>query len=714
MTRYLLILIGIISILIQVILLREIIVLFNGIELVYILALSFWLLGSSLGVYLGRKAFIPSYRTIISFFILFIFLVSGIFLLLRGYKVFLDHIPGSYLEIGEQFYLIALTIFPTSIFTGLFYQWGTKIFISTGKSLRSAYGYESFGGVVGGLISTFAISFGIQTSHLFLFVILLIILSLLFLYGFRKISSAKVIFLIMSIIAIIYFAPEFNNVLSGWNHPYSVSEKDTPFGRLNLDKNSSQFSIFNNDAVVYNSESIIPEEVVQVGALFDSTRNNCLLLSDAGFDYQKELIRANYKQIIHVESNSDLVDLFYDYNINNPISSEDNYKLIIQDPRTFLRNSKRYNAIFLKFSSPLSVLTNRFYTKEFYSECAEHLRDNGILVFALVTSENILTDIQRNQIQTIHSTLSTAFNNIKILKGMSTIFIASKAELNFRRESIRRQSTNAFSTNKLVSEPYIEYIFNNDRTEEIGEITTKSIDIINSDLLPICFQYGNMNWLSKYFPSLINIESFLNIIKLSLKTYLIITLIWFSSFYTIRKSGHSRFSILAFSAGFIGAVEQGILVIHYQTIHGDLYQYIGLLLTVFMLGLVIGVVLFDKIINSFFHGNKFISGFAIIMLNIIFLLSLYYLFLSSFYSPLLIFLIVLFGSIFSSLLFSYSSFIKQIEDIKNVQPVLGADLLGGFGGYLSVSLLLIPFLGVLQTILLLIIFTISQFIVIHK
>ena len=71
---------GFVSILGQIVLLRELNIAFRGIELIYTFAFSAWLIGTALGVSLGKRNYIPSQNKII---ILFLFIGGYLLLNIR-------------------------------------------------------------------------------------------------------------------------------------------------------------------------------------------------------------------------------------------------------------------------------------------------------------------------------------------------------------------------------------------------------------------------------------------------------------------------------------------------------------------------------------------------------------------------------------------------------------------------------------------------------
>lgn len=149
-----LIVLGFYSILAQVIILRELNVAFYGVELIYIISIAFWLLGTAAGASYGRHSYIPGEKNIHLLLIL-----SGLFLLLdivfiRGIRNIFGGVEGGYLSFPIQISGLVIALIPVSFFAGLMFQWVAKKYVTGNKTLAKAYSVESIGGVIGGLSST--------------------------------------------------------------------------------------------------------------------------------------------------------------------------------------------------------------------------------------------------------------------------------------------------------------------------------------------------------------------------------------------------------------------------------------------------------------------------------------------------------------------------------------------------------------------------------
>ncbi len=130
----------------QVALLRELSVAFQGSELIYLLALGGWLLGSGLGALPGsRRGDSPSPTSIRTAFLVFAVLAPASAAGARVTRVLLDAVPGAYLPLDHQLLAMAAVLLPISMLSGMLFRITAQAWLGPGRSLARAYGFESLG-----------------------------------------------------------------------------------------------------------------------------------------------------------------------------------------------------------------------------------------------------------------------------------------------------------------------------------------------------------------------------------------------------------------------------------------------------------------------------------------------------------------------------------------------------------------------------------------
>ena len=697
---------GFVSILSQVVILRELNVAFYGIELIYTLALGIWLIGTAIGASIGRHSSLPQESGIKILFAIFaIVLFSDIFVI-RGIKIVLGAVPGAFLPFTAQIIGLFLALIPVSILTGLLFQWTAKQFIEKNETLAKAYSLESAGGITGGLASTLLLSAGLQN----LSIALVCSAAAIGISFYRPRENPALIkkypsFAVISLVLLsLIFSKEIDHWSLSWNYDSLLESLDTPYNRTTITSAGKQICVFEDGALSYETESVSSEEFVQLSTLQTEKLNRILVLGGGFQGIIYELLKLPAEKIDYVEINKKMIDFVQKYLPQEIRESMLNKKvgIIYEDPRKYLQSANMYNMILINMPEPTSAQTNRFYTKEFYGQCVGRLSGNGILAFKIHSAENLWTPSLQQRNESIYCALKSSFKNIIVLPGTDNIFIASNGTLSTNINDLIARFNSRKLITKLVTPQYINYIISNDRFNEIQNLLSRQSTPANSDLNPACYGYTISIWLSKFIPGLTASVYSFRVIAGSNKIFIIIctSVILIGLIIAGRKHYQLSRLVLVFGGGFVGMITETLLLILYQTKNGILYRDIGILLMMFMTGLSLGAGMVgrlfatQKIKRSRWIGPGLIA--AISTMNFV----LYLLTEADLLNGLLaIGIALLFDGIFVSGIFAFTSLYKVSNQLKQIKPLYSADLIGGSIGSIAASLVFIPVWGLLPSLL---------------
>ena len=690
--------IGLISILGQVVLLRELNVSFYGVELIYLLALGIWLFWTAIGAIIGRRISSPSPKHIAALFIVFGIIIPLDIVFIRSSRLIFSGIPGAYLTFFQQLIVVVISILPAGLLSGLLFQWTTKAYVTTGKTLAAAYALESAGGLLGGLFSTLFIMWGSQNCSIaFVCALVSVITPLVVLRIFRTWPMCWMALVLVYIF--LAFPLPLDNRMTMWNHPNLLESRDSPYGRITVTRQYNQISVFENDALSFETEGTDAEYFSHLAALQHQNPQEVLILGGGIEGIVREIAKYKPKKIDYVELNPVMLNMVKQYLPDDIRKSlgEQNVHIKFADPRQYLKKSGTYDLILVGMPEPASGQANRFYTREFFQQCSAKLKSGGILGFRLRTAENLWTRplIQRNA--SIYSALQSVFPQVLFLPGTVNVVTASSTPLPRMPEVMSRRLHDIKIATRLISPNYINYLFTNDRFFTINDLLRKEKSPPNTDIRPVCYQYAFVIWLSKFFPrfGLIDPASIMN--KGLFKAPLLLLCIGLPVIFLLcRLRPVLRRALLVASAGFLGMVMETILILYYQVKHGVLYQDIGLLLMSFMAGLTLGAMIVNKkmvrsVSNrtlSRWHGISMLIGFCILCAFTGMIVK------TSVWAGLveISFLLAATGFLVAAI-FAYAS-LYEIEDQKKViSSLYSADLIGGCLGSLLGSLILIPLAG---------------------
>jgi len=696
--KRILFIVGFISLLGQIVLLKELNAAYFGVELIYTIAIGFWLIGTAIGAAINRKNFTPDIKMVQFILLICSVLIPAEVIFIRGIRLISGEVAGAFLPIEKQLFFLFFALIPVSLLTGLAFQWSAKTFINLKNSLSSAYAIESAGGIFGGVLSTLIAMVGFSNLQAGL----LCGISVLIIYEFNKTGIFKnKIFWVQCFFSILFIlliteGGKIDLITASWNNPNIIKTVDTPYSRVSVSYNGGQYSIFEDDALCYETEAVSAEEFCGMALLAVQNPQKVLLLGGGYRGFAEEVLKLPNTVLDYVEYNKKMILTLVPY---LPFFKSDSafikrINLIYSDPRTYLSNSNKYDAILTGLPEPTSILSNRYYTEEFFRMCAQKLNTGGVLAFSLRSDENLWSPVLTKRNASIYKTLKSVFKDVVVLPGTINIFIASQHLINFNTETLIARFRERGTEGKVISPQYIKYLLQNDRYEKIKNLLNNKSAPVNRDNNPVSYQFTIAIWLSKFFPEFTGFREF-TYDKPAIGIYSILLiglLLIIRKFYSIKKYA------LIFIISMLGMLLEMVLLMKYQTTEGILFQNIGLLLTSFMAGLSAGAFF----INHYSHKKTPSKGLHYFILCLFILLTgiVLVLFNNSIAGFVPIMLLIFIDGFLVSAVFSVLSFSSKITQVQIVSPLYVADILGGCAGSLTAGLILIPMFGLTSVLLL--------------
>jgi spermidine synthase len=694
--------IGLISILGQVVLLRELNVASFGVELVYVLALGFWLLATALGALSGRSARTPGAGSLSIPLLLFAVLLPAALAFARGSRILLGGVPGAYLPPVEQFSTIAVALLPAGFLTGYLFRRAAGFFVSGDKTVATAYSIESAGGLAGGLLATLGLYWGLQNVALALICSLIAAAAAAVTEAGNKRRARALPAIVLCGIFLITLchAPALDRIMTRWNHPSLLESRDTPYGRITVTKLESQVSVFVNDALAFETEGTEAEHFAHLAALQHPRPERILILGGGIEGTVGELLKHGPRTIDYAELDPDMIGMVKANLSPDQQSSlgKPGVRIVAEDPRFFLQTSGRYDLILIGMPEPSSGQANRFYTLEFFRLCRDHLNPGGIVALRLPAAENRWTPQMTERVLSIHGALSRVFANVLIIPGETAVVTASADALSRDPQVFIDRLHNRRIESRLVSEPFIRYLLTNDLFSEVEQLVQMSKAPLNTDARPICYQFTALLWLSKFFPALtgLSFEEIENLVKEKRIWIGVAAGLLLLVFFIVRMRASWRRVLLVAVAGFAGMVLETVLILQYQTRQGVLYRDLGMLITAFMLGLTAGALTLAMAARheSPFRepGRKWGIGLVagLMLLGSLVILQAR---LGRFAGLAETAALLAAAGYLVAGIFAYASLRGVPEQDKAISPLYAADLLGGCVGSVTASLILVPLLG---------------------
>lgn len=693
--------IGLTTLVTQIILLRNLLSVFSGNELVVGIILANWMMLTALGAYAGRYIIKSEvkFRLIILGHIL-----MGLLPILLSFLIFylrnVIYPPGRLINLFEIFISTFILFLPFCILSGILFTTFSSVLSSIiqGNAIRKVYAIEAIGAMVGGLLFNFIFIF---LFDIFFSLKILMIINFgvaIFLYFASDRSISNILAgLILIAVAGLILVTDFNKLAYEklFEEQILIEQKDTPYSSIAITETSGQFNFYQNGTPLFSTNDVVSnEESVHYAMLQHHNPKNVLLISGGISGTIDEILKYNIASVDYVEADPGLIELGNKYVKN--IQKNNKVNIINQDARLFLKDhDKKYDVVLINLPDPSNTYLNRYYTIEFIEELKQRLSASSIVSMNLSASANYLNKESRQLHTALFTTLKLVFENVIIIPGQKNYFLASDGVLSSEISSLCEKR-------KIDNEYVNHYFIDDELLKERQNIIVKTISediIINYDFLPVAYLLQVKLWLSKFGFNLI----------------FGLLVILFIMVYVLPRLHFINVGI--FTTGFSATALEILLLVGFQIVYGYVYFMIGIFITIFMGGLAIGSLYIYKYFKISFKNYSLIQYligiFAII--TPVLLLGIKSNQFGSFIVHFIFILLMLIIGILTGLQYSFASKLRYASISKTAAGTYGSDLLGSAIGALLAATLLIPFFGIIKACLVIAILNfITGLIVLYK
>jgi spermidine synthase len=690
----LLFLVGLLAILSQVVLLRELNVAFYGVELVYALGLSAWMAGGAAGALVASRRLAATRGRLTWLLAIAAVALPADVALIRGSRLLLGGIPGAFLPFDRQVIALAGSILPLSFALGLAFRWAAGLAARAGRTLAHSYAVECGGAASGATAATIAFACGLQTLPAAILAAGLVPAVLIAGSARARTSAARATALAAATLAATVgaaaFAPRLDLRMTAWSHPAVVETRDSPYARVTATVTGSQTALFVDDVLVFESEGAGPEELAHLTALQHPAPRRMLLLGGTVEGVADQLRRHAPERLDAVELDATCVRVAARWLGRRPDA-------VVEDPRAFLGREARYDVIVVAMPQPTSGQSNRFYTREFFAECRRRLEPGGVMGFRLDVPENVITPLMAVRTASVVEAARAAFPFVEVLPGTSAVVLASGAPLPPGADVLSARWHARGLAARLVTPAYLHYLYENDRRVELDRRLRAVGAPANSDDRPVCYEFAALGWLARFYPDILRVDAArLAAARPGWQGALAAGVGLVGLFLVARRWQGSRTALLAGVAGVAGMLLETVVLLEYQARSGALFERLGALLTAFMAGMAAGAWLADRWLAA--PGRRprgqAATVFALACLGaVIGVLAGRPSGIGFGGSALLL---CAAGALVSAI-FAGASAVAGPADADRIGSLYGADLAGGAAGSLLAGLVIVPLAGLAPT-----------------
>ena len=587
----------------QVLILRELLVLAQGQELKLALGLWCWLLWAGLGSLAGGRLHSPGGpgvgpSRLGGLLALLGLLLPATILASRALPT-LAHLPlGQSLPLTTTFLLFVLLLAPSGLVSGYFFPGAVQALSDAApqRAAGRAYYLETLGAALGVvLLQLFLVGRYANLSLALAFGLGLALAPWLLARPRSLAARAALTLNLLVLAAAVLFAPRLELASRSWQWPgrQVIATVDSPYALLSASREAEQISFFANNLWQFTyPDPLTAEHQVQLGLLEHPRPQRVLLLGGGVAGLGTEILKTRtVTQLTYVELDPYLVRLAQGLlpAVAN-LSRDPRVRLIYQDARRFLETTPdRYDVILMALPEPKSAQLNRFYTREFYRLVAGKLTPGGVFSFALPGAETSLSPLRAAYLAMAYHTLGQVFPEVVAFPGSQVRFFASAGRgvlVSDPEVLVRRLQARQLSL-QYVREYYLLQDLSPWRRQYLDQVLRQPRPLVNTDLNPRCYFFDlalstvqEGLGVKDALLALQNLPPAVPWAALALATLLAGALL------RRRPGARSLYQVVVMGLGTM-ALEILVLVL-YQIRLGSLYRELGMLIAAFMAGMAAG------------------------------------------------------------------------------------------------------------------------------
>ncbi len=716
--RFSVFIMGFTSIAWQIIIIRELLVVFQGIELTIGIILGNWLLLEAAGCMFVRKIAEQTKRPLIHFTSLQLALgvcaVLGI-VFLRSFT-FLFNIPMGLL-LGYHYVLLIsfLVLAPVTLIKGAMFPFACKNMnellpfeYPSGK----VYIIEAAGAFTAGLLFVFYLIY--RLDHIFLVSVLLLlnfIAVFVHLYAQQRFSVKRGIVLICIAGMVVSFSISLPKTLHEhsakllWYEGTLLEASNSEYSNIAALESEGQYTFFVNGvpfASVPEPVHLI-EEQAHFPMLFHKNPHHTLIVGGGVGGLINEVIKHPVKEVHYAEQDPLIIEYFHRY--TTPLTqreiSHQSVNIHHMEGIRYLRKTpKTFDVIIVNLPIPSTLQINRYFTQEFFKLVDSRLNSGGIFSLSLPGSETFLVTELIDLNRLLYITLSEVFKEVHIIIGEENTFIASneKSIKELDPGDLIQRLTERDVHAGLIDSGYIQYKMDPLRFGRLkDDIISGNNREINTHIHPRGVFRSMLLHSLTVAPALVDILNYMDSIQVNIYAGVIVVLA--AALIIIQKKRRRSLFIsnAIATTGFAGMLMYILLILYFQIYYGYVYHYIGLLTAHFMGGTAVGAHIATRRPNtSLLNIELSITG----IIGLFLLISL-----SDLFPPAIVqaFIFICMTSMGLCTGLAYPVAVRMVSSESktvSLQPgkLYALDLFGAFIGAVVTAVILLPSLGIHATL----------------
>jgi spermidine synthase len=597
---------GMSSLLAQILLIRELLIVFTGNEYFIGWTLFAWLFWTGAGALLAGRLSTPvgnDRRNVIFCHVLGALLLPVGIALVRASRWLLGGVPGALPDLLPAMAYALVVLAPLCLVLGAQFVLGArawkKVSVPTGLGnvLGKAYAFETAGFVAGGL----AFSFLLATANEFRVAGWVGGLNLAAVAALGAGRWKRTLFLgAIVVAAFIFFGGRIDWATAAWRYPGQVlvASRTSIYGNVAVAATGTQRGFYENGMLMGTTEdTLASEQLAHFPMLWHPDPQRVLLVGGGFNGVLEEILKHQPDRVDYVELDPVLVELARSHSppARGAALVDARVHTVFADGRFFFNrwaaagSPAAYDVVIVNLPNPRTALLNRFYSFEFYREVRQQLAEGGVLAVRLAFSPDHLSRELDDLGTSIYRTLQANFATVSILPEYEIFYLATAAAIHppSAADLIARYRQRGLQTTFVIP-PAIEYRLTTDRNEQVRiAFEANSHAKLNCDARPIACFYDFCYWLRSFHPQA---ATFVRRIGEARWPWIgALALVWAGMAVSSRGRNARRTGAWAMGIGsFTLMACELVILLAFQILRGYLYYKLALILAALMLGMAIG------------------------------------------------------------------------------------------------------------------------------
>ena len=589
----------------QIVVLRELLTVASGSELAVAVVLPAWLLWTAVGTGLG--GWFPARHRDDLFAWLQIAsgpILVGTILLIRAARSLIGVHAGELVSLGQILVIAFAGLAPFCLISGALFTLACSVLAERipawNRSPGLVYGVEGLGAGVGGLLFSLVLIHWLNSLEIALGIAGILWLSGFLLLqqggGLGWVRSALALGILAALAVALVGAARLDRASRQWQWEGFdlIESRETIYGHLVVLARGSERSFFENGLWNFTVPDLLSAEESAHYALLQHPRPQRVLVLGAGVSgsLAQVLEHPSIQRVDYVELDPAVIELGKIHLPTEATSTLEDSRVSVhsRDGRLYLAETANlYDVILLNLPEPFTAQLNRFYTEEFFRLAARKLTEGGVFSFSASAAETALGPTQAGYLKLLHRTAARVYREIVILPTHTARFFCSPAEgiLTTDPQVLVQRLRQRHLRPLYVQDHYMVWDLSPERQQSfMAMVEGAEEEGVNTDLNPRAYFSNLRLWGFQYSPDTPRILGTLRPrnVWFALGGLCLVGIAAGFGMSTLRVRVLSSVAVF----GLTGISLEILLVFSFQVLFGYVYAKLGLLFTLYMAGLALG------------------------------------------------------------------------------------------------------------------------------